>query len=82
MIMVKMFLKILINELLCDNIMEECVSISFLDDGIFEAITLDGDISGTWSSGCLVGDSIFLESFELDTYGFFIISISSLEKSF
>jgi len=64
------------SSLVCDNILEECAYISFLDNGLFEAITLDGDLSGTWSSGCVVGDSIFLESFEPDSYEFFIISIS------
>ena len=65
------------SSLVCDNILEECLYISFLDNGLFEAITLDNDdLSGTWNSGCLVGDSIFLESFEPDSYEFFILSIS------
>ena len=60
----------------CDGYDDDCVSINFLD-GEFDAIQLGGnEISGTWSGGCFTGDSIFLESFEPDSYGLFIISIS------
>tara|TARA_B100001250_G_scaffold92497_1_gene76984 strand:+ start:266 stop:676 length:411 start_codon:yes stop_codon:yes gene_type:complete len=61
---------------LCDEYDDDCASINFLD-GEFDLETLDDYIiSGTWSGGCFTGESIFLESFEPDSYTFFIISIS------
>ena len=59
---------------------DECISITFLEDGGYQVLTVDPwnteNYSGTWTGGCLMGDSIFFVESNGGNGSFFIISIS------